>query len=222
MNSTRAIRIIAFSGLLALVIPCMTGLAAASTAQPEVQARIAEVVQAIAEANRGGPDEGIPAMADGLLQFTDGNRESLLVELVGFIADNPGNEPAMGAALLIDYYGFTNDEKIEGLTPWIGTDDGRLQDAVWEVLGTVDRPEGVKESVRRVQQLQRMLQQPEQSSPRKSEDARREIAELSGDEAWWIRLYAAYVVRSNPDLEPAVAERLRADPDSRVRHAAGG
>lgn len=222
MSVTRSFRIIALVGLLALALPCMTGLTAASTAQPPVQARIADVVQAIAEVNRGAQGDEMPAMADGLLQLTDGNRESLLLELVWFVADNPGNETAMGAALLIDYYGFADDEKVDALTPHIGSDDGRFRDAVWEVLSTVDQPQGARESVRRVQQLERLLQQPEQASPGESEHAGREIDELSRDETWWIRLYAAYVVRTHPDLGPGVAERLRADPDSRVRLAAGG
>jgi hypothetical protein len=160
-------------------------------------------------------------MADELLKLTDGNRQSLLVELVEFLADNPGNEPAMGAALLIDYYGFTNDEKVEALAPHIGSDDARFRDAVWEILGTIDRPPGVQERVLRVKQLERLLKRTEQTSPHDSKIARKEIEALSLDEVWWIRLYAAHVVRSHPDLGPAVIERLRADPDFRVRDAAG-
>lgn len=218
----RGIRIIGLVGLLAFVIPGTAESATTSTAERPVQDRIAEVVRAIVEADRGGPGDEIPAMADGLSQLTGGNRESLLLELVRFVAGNPGNESAMGAALLIDYYGFTYDEKIGALTPHVGTDDARLQDTIWEVLGTIDRPQGVQESVRRVQQLERLLLRAAQASPRESENARREIDELSRDETWWIRLYTAHVVRSHPDLGPDAVERLRADPDSRVRRAAGG
>ena len=222
MNATRAIRIIGFVGLLSSAILCMTVSAVRAGTQQSVQARIAEVVKTIAEANRGGNGDEIPAMADGLLQLTDGDRESLLLELVHYVADHPGNESVMGAALLIDYYGFTDDEKIGALTPQIGTGDSRIQDVIWDVLGTVDRPEGARESVRRVQQLERLLLRTEPASPQEADSARREIDELSRDEVWWIRLYIAQLVRSDPDLGSDVLERLRADPDPRVGRAAGG
>ena len=222
MNATRAIRIIGFVGLLASAILFLTvSVVPAGTQQP-AQARIAEVVKAIAEANRGGNGDEIPAMADGLLQQTDGDRESLLLELVQYVAGHPGNESAMGTALLIDYYGFTDDEKIGALTPQVGTDDSRLQDVIWDVLGTVDRPEGARESVRRVQQLERLLPRAEPATSQESKSARLEIDELSRDKIWWIRLYTAELVRSHPDLGPDLLERLRADPDPRVRQAAGG
>jgi hypothetical protein len=222
MNATRAIRIIGFVGLLASAILCVTVSAVPAGTQQSVQSGIAEVVKAIAEANRGGSGDEIPAMADGLLQQTDGDRESLLLELVQYVAGHPGNESAMGAALLIDYYGFTDDEKIGALTPQIGTGGSRIQDVIWDVLGTVDRPEGARESVRRVQQLERTLLRTKPASPQEAESARREIDELSRDEIWWIRLYTAQLVRSHPDLGSEVAERLRADPDPRVGRAAGG
>jgi len=222
MNATRPIRIIGLVGLLASAILYTTVSAVpAGTPQPP-QTRIAEVVKAIAEANRGGNGDEIPAMADGLLQLTDGDRESLLLELVQYVAGHPGNESAMGTALLIDYYGFTDDEKIEALTPQIGIGDSRIQDAIWDVLGTVDRPEGARESVRRVQQLERLLLRTEPASPQEADSALREIDELSRDEIWWIRLYIAQLIRSHPDLGSDVAKRLRTDPDPRVRRAAGG
>ena len=222
MNATRPIRIIGLVGLLASAILYTTVSAVpAGTPQPP-QTRIAEVVKAIAEANRGGNGDEIPAMADGLLQLTDGDRESLLLELVQYVAGHPGNESAMGTALLIDYYGFTDDEKIEALTPQIGIGDSRIQDAIWDVLGTVDRPEGARESVRRVQQLERLLLRTEPASPQEADSALREIDELSRDEIWWIRLYIAQLIRSHPDLGSDVAKRLRTDPDPRVVRAAGG
>lgn len=221
MISSRVLRTFGFVGLLALAIPCVSGPTAASTARPEAQVRIAEVVKAITEANRGGRGDEIPTMADDLLRSTDGGRESLLLELVWFIADNPGNETAMATALLIDYYGFTDDEKIEALTPHLDTPDTRFRDATWEVFATIDQPRGVQESVQRVQQLERLLRQTESIPQSESEGARSELDELSRDEIWWIRLYAAAVARSHPDLGPDVAERLRADPDPRVRHAVG-
>ena len=222
MNATRPIRIIGLVGLLASAILYTTVSAVpAGTPQPP-QTRIAEIVKAIAEANRGGNGDEIPAMADGLLQLTDGDRESLLLELVQYVAGHRGNESAMGTALLIDYYGFTDDEKIEALTPQIGIGDSRIQDAIWDVLGTVDRPEGARESVRRVQQLERLLLRTEPASPQEADSALREIDELSRDEIWWIRLYIAQLIRSHPDLGSDVAKRLRTDPDPRVRRAAGG
>jgi hypothetical protein len=222
MTARRGIRIVVLVGLLAFVSLSVTESIAASPSQQSVQARIAEVVRAIAEANRGGDGGEIPAMADELSRLTDGDRDSLLLELVRYLAGHPGNEPAMGAALLIDYYAFTDDEKIGALAPHVGTDDARLRDAIWEVLGTVDRPQGAGESVRRVQHLDQLLQRVEQNSAPESESARREIDELSRDELWWIRLYTAHLVRSHPDLGPDIAERLRTDTDPRVRRAAGG
>jgi len=221
MISSCVLRTFGLVGLLALAIPCVSGPSAASTARPEAQARIAEVVKAIAEANRGGGGDEIPTIADDLLQSMDGGRESLLLELVWFIADNPGNEPAMATALLIDYYGFTDDEKIQALTPHLDTPDTRFRDASWEVFATIEQPPGLRQSVRRVQQLERLLRQTEPIPQSESEGARSELDELSRDEIWWIRLYAAAVARSHPALGPNVAERLRADPDPRVRHAAG-
>jgi hypothetical protein len=218
MNRRQGVLVIALLAALAFVFPC----AAVSAAERSIQPRIAEVVKAIADANRGGGGDEIPAMADELSRLTDGDRESLLLELVRYVASHPGNEPAMGAALLIDYYGFTDDEKIGGLTPHVGTDDARFQDAIWEVLGTVDQPQGARESVRRVQHLEQLLQRAKQASRSESEAMRGEIDELSRDELWWIRLYTAHLVGSRPDLGPDVAERLRADTDPRVRRAAGG
>ena len=222
MTATSRIRIVGLAVLLALASPTLMDSVAASAPPQQIQARIAEVVNAIAEANRGGDGGKIPAMADGLSQLTDGDREELLLELVAYVAGHPGNESAMGAALLIDYYGFTDDEKVGGLTPHVGTDDARLQDAIWEVLGTVDRPPGAGESVRRVQDLEQLLRRLEQDPAREADSARREIDALSRDELWWIRLYAARLLRSHPGLGPDVVERLRADTDSRVRRAAGG
>jgi hypothetical protein len=222
MTARRGIRIVALVAVLAFVIPCVTESVAVSAAEQPIQTRIAGVVKAIAEANRGGGGDEIPAMADELSQLTGGDRELLLLELVRYFAGHPGNESAMGTALLIDYYGFTDDEKIEGLTPHVATDDTRFQDAIWELLGTVGQPRGAGESVRRVQHLEQLLQRGKQASPSESESVRSEIDELSRDELWWIRLYTAHLVRSRPDLGPDVVERLRADTDPRVRRAAGG
>jgi hypothetical protein len=209
--------------LLSVVASCTAESVAEPTPQPAVQAAIAEVVEAIVVADGGAPTDPIAAMADRLQQLTEGDRESLLFQLVLYLAGHPGNEPAMGAALLIDYYGFTAAEKIGGLTPHLGTDDGRLQDAIWEVLSTVDHPQGVRESVERVRQLEQLLPRSESGASGESGSTRRGIDELSRDELWWIRLYAAHVVRTYPKLgSSGVTDRLRADADSRVRHAAGG
>jgi hypothetical protein len=222
MSPMRLIRTLGLACLLALVVPGASEAVEASASHERIQARIAETVKAIGDADRGGDGDRIPAMADELVRLTDGDRESLLVELVKFLAGHPGHESSMGAALLIDYYGFTDQEKVEALTPHIGTDDARMRDLIWEVLGTVDRPQGAHEAVQRVQRLEQLLSRLDHADSGESGSAREEIDRLSRDEIWWIRLYAALAIRSHPDLDGETVERLRSDPDSRVRQAAGG
>ena len=161
----------------------------------------------------------IISMMLGFCLWGAGDHPEVIAKVRQFLADHPGNETAMSAALLIDYYGFSDDEKIEALTPRLEADDARLRDRIWEVLGTVDRPEGAREAVGRVQRLERRLPSVDWSSEVELDEVRQEIEVLSRDEIWWIRLYAAHAVRSHPQLGPGVAERLRDDADPRVRRA---
>jgi len=212
-----ALVVCALASLLALVA------AADPAPQADVQAGIDRTVEAIVTAGRGDTEGEIAGMAEQLHRLTEGDREALLQQLVLYLASHPGNEPAMASALLIDYYGFTAEETVAALAPHAGAQDERLRDAVWELLGTVDRPLGAPDSASRVQQLERRLLHGEQRGGIDLEDARREVAELSRDELWWVRLYAARAVRERPELaSSSVLERLRSDADPRVRQVSGG
>ena len=253
-----------------LSAPCAAPPASEPAPRPAVQDRIERLVASIAAVNRGEPDEGIPAKADGLQGVADGDRESLLLQLVLFLAKHPENEPTMGAALLIDFYQFTKAEKIAALVPYLDTDDGRLRDAMYQVLSTVDRPDGAgpdfapydavlrdsenasaglirylyevspidalaatarayagddaaARAVRRALQLERLRAGQDAGRTADSEQARREVDALSRDAAWWLRLYAAHLVRTDPDLgSPEIVERLRSDSHGLVQQALAG
>ena len=168
MTLGTGMRLVGLAALLAVAAPC-----AEPTPQGAAQARIEQVVAAIAAANRGGADDEIPAMAEQLQQLMDDDRESLLLQLALYLGTHPGNEQAMGAALLIDYYGFTNEEKIAALAPRLDTEDGRLRHAMWDVLSTVDQPQGAREAVERVQWLERFLPRQEPGGKAELERARR-------------------------------------------------
>ncbi|HXV75934.1 MAG TPA: hypothetical protein VD788_06390, partial [Candidatus Polarisedimenticolaceae bacterium] len=142
----------------------------------------------------------------------------LLSQLVLYLAAHPGNEPAMGTAVLIDYYGFTDEEKIDALAPHFDSADPRLRDAIWEVLLTVDTPAGARSSVELVRQVEQAL-----DGGAKAVATGDVLATLARDESWWIRLYVAHVARRRPELvRPEVLARLREDEDPRVRRAADG
>jgi len=216
-------------GILVVVLTALLSVAAACAEPPgvdplplpEAQAGIDRLVVAIGSADRKGPDREIPEMAEQL-QREIGDREALVLQIVLYLADHPGNEQAMGAALLIDYYRFSDAEKVAALAPHAGATDDRLRDAIWELLSTVAQPPGAGDSAARVKELERLLAS-ETDGPHGSDQARREIDALSRDAAWWVRLYVARVVHARPELgSTEIVERLRADDQPRVREAAGG
>jgi hypothetical protein len=209
-------------------------------------------------------------MAEQLQRMMEDDRESVLQQLVLYLVTPRGNEQAMSAALLIDHFDFTDEEKIAALAPYLDTDDGGLRDVMWEVLSTVDRPNGGRpdfapyeavlaegerasaglirymyavspidallatarvyargdaaaEAVQRAQKLEQFRAPQEPGANVGLERARREIDALAGDAAWWVRLYAAHVIRGRPDLgSPEIVDRLRSDAHELVRDAAGG
>jgi len=218
MTLGTGMRLVGLALLLAVAAPCAEPTVSEPTPQPAAQARIEQVVASIAAANRGGPDDEIPAMAEQLQQLMDDDRESLLLQLALYLGAHPGNEQAMGAALLIDYYGFTNEEKVAAFAPHLDTHVGRLRPAMWDVLSTVD-----PEAVERVHRLERYLAREEPVDKLALERARGEVDALSRAAAWWVRLYAARVVRTRPELgSPEVVGRLRSDSHEAVRQAVGG
>jgi hypothetical protein len=142
MTFRARMRIVCLAVLLAIAAPCAGPPVGEPPPQPAAQAQIERLVTTIAGANKGGPGEGIPAMAEQLQLLMDNDREALLLQIVLYLAPGRGNERAMGAALLIDYFSFTSEEKIAALVPHLDTDDGELRAVMWDVLSTVDRPEG--------------------------------------------------------------------------------
>jgi hypothetical protein len=128
--------------LLATTAPCSAMPAGTPEARPAAQARVESLVMAIVAKNRGEPAADLPAMAEQLQRSMDDDREALLLQLVLYVSAKSGNERMMGAALLIDSYSFTNEERIAALVPHLETDDPRLRDVMWDVLSTVDRPQG--------------------------------------------------------------------------------
>ena len=222
MRQPSGLLLVTLAALLSSAVACAGSAGDEPVARPAAQAGIDRLVTSIAAANRGGSDSEIPGMAEQLQREVDGGRAPLLQQLVLYLAAHPGNEPAMGTALLIDFYGFTDDEKIEATAPLLAASEPRLRDATWEVLSSVEHPEGARESAARVQELERLLAS-EASGADETAEARREVETLSRDASWWIRLYVAHLVRSHPELgSAAVVERLRADEQPRVREAAGG
>lgn len=193
-------------------------LAAEPQSRADVQTGIGQLVRAITTADRADDAASFVASADRLREIADDDRELLLSQLVLYLATHPGNEPAMGTAVLIDYYDFSDGEKVGALAPLIGADDARVREAVWDVLLTVESPPTARASVERVQEVERSLARG--AAQAKIADA---IGRLSSDELWWIRLYAAHAVSEHPELAtPDVRARLRSDDDARVRVAAGG
>jgi hypothetical protein len=154
MKLGAGMRLVVLVAFLSVAAPCAEPTISEPVAQPAVQARIEQVVATIAAANRGGPGEEIPAMAEQLQQQLD-DREALLLQLAVYLATRPGNELAMGVALLIDSYGFTNEEKVAALGPRFDTDDDDLRHAMLEVLSTVDDAD-VREAVERVRGFEQL------------------------------------------------------------------
>jgi len=128
--------------LLATLPLCSSPPAGEPEARPAAQGRIDALVAAIVATNQGEPAADLPAMAEQLQRSMDDDREALLLQLVLYVSAESGNERMMGAALLIDSYSFINEEKIAALVPHLETDDPRLRDVMWDVLSTVDRPQG--------------------------------------------------------------------------------
>ena len=222
MRRPTGMLLIALGTILSVAAACAGSAGDEPSPNPTTQAGIDRLVTAITAANRGGSDSEIPAMAEQLQREADGGRAPLLRQLVFYLAAHPGNEPAMGTALLIDFYGFTDEEKIEATALLLAASEPRLRDATWEVLSSLEQPDGARESAVRVQELERLLASDGSESGATAE-ARREVDTLSRDASWWIRLYVAHLVRSHPNLGSAeVVERLRADEQPRVREAAGG
>ena len=56
---------------------------------------------------------------------------ALLLQILLYRAGHTGNEPAMATALLVDFYGFTDDEKIEALYDDIR---GSITQGQWALL----------------------------------------------------------------------------------------
>lgn len=172
-----------------LAAPCAARPVAEPAPHPAAQAEIERVVATIVAANKGGPREQIPEMAGELQRLLDGGRESLLQQLALYMAGRAGNEQAMGAALLIDYYDFTQDEKIAALAPYLDTKDQKLLEALWNVLGTITPKKG------EVDELSR------------------------DGSWWVRSYVARVMCRQPDLGSTEIADRLQIDPDERVRKA---
>ena len=141
MTFRPGIRVAGLALLLTVAAPCTGRPVAELAPQPAVQVHIEQVIATIAAANRGEPAEDIAAMAEQLQQRID-DRQSLLQQILLYLADPRGNEETMSAALLLNYYNFTNDERIAAIVPHLDTDHVGLRDIMGEVLSMVDRPDG--------------------------------------------------------------------------------
>jgi hypothetical protein len=220
--SIRAIACFALvTALLAVAAPCASDPVPEPVPDPESQAAIERLVATIDEAQRGGSDDTIPPMAEELRRQVRDRGDSLLLQLVIFLAAHPGNETAMGSALLIDYYGFADEEKTAVLTPHVASDDDRLRDAVLETLSTVKHPPEIREHVERMQTIEPLLVGSRAAGSAELDQARHRIDGLSREDAWWVRMYAARAVRLRPELgSSGLVSRLRTDEDPRVRQVA--
>jgi hypothetical protein len=209
------------TALLAVAAPCAPEAVPEPTPNLESQAAIERLVATINEAQGGGPGDSIPAMAEQLRRRVTDRGDSLLLQLVLYMAAHPGNETAMGSALLIDYYGFADEEKAAVLTPHVASDDDRLRDTVLETLSTVKQPPEIRENVERMQAIEPLLVGSRAATSAELDQARDRIDSLSREDAWWVRMYAARAVRIYPELGSSeLVGRLRTDEDPRVREAA--
>lgn len=131
---------------LALWLPCAQVAAGGAIEVPgpdgATQQRISQLIDAIVALNRGQTVDDISSSVEALQQSLDGDRESLLRQIVFYRAATPGNEPAMASALLVEVLDFTVQEKIGALVPLLDSADARVLASTRELLSTIDRPAG--------------------------------------------------------------------------------
>jgi len=110
--------------------------AAGAAGDSDVQAQLRRVVEAIV-----GATGDAAARLDRLTEMAP-SRGELLMEIAIFLRGAHGTEEAMGAALVLDQLGFTNEEKIAAVVPHLDTPDAALRRVLYDLLGTVDRLAG--------------------------------------------------------------------------------
>jgi len=131
-----------------LVAACSVPVAqAVDVASPEspdsrVQNQIQRVVEAIVDANKGGPAEAVLELVDGLEQLVGNDRERLLAQVAWFLSRAEGTEQTMGGAVLIDSLAFSDAEKVRAVAPRLETEDPEFRKVLEDLLSTVDRPGG--------------------------------------------------------------------------------
>ncbi|MFQ5719241.1 MAG: hypothetical protein ACE5IK_06805 [Acidobacteriota bacterium] len=111
--------------------------------EPEVrvQAVIASAVDAVVSA--GGSIETPAAVAARReLIGMAGTREELLAQLLLHLSRAEGTEASMSGALLLQSLDFTVEEKMGVARDHLDAADARQHRALYELLSTVDRPEG--------------------------------------------------------------------------------
>ena len=132
------------AGILALCV-LAAGVAGARAASiepaPEVQAEIEVAVDVIVAAGGSMDDpEAVVAVED--LERAAGSRVRLLEQLLLYLSAADGTERAMGGALLLHGLEFTFDEKIAAVVSHLDTTDPDQRRAIYELLSTIDRPDG--------------------------------------------------------------------------------
>jgi hypothetical protein len=120
------------------------GVDVASPEQPDprVQSQIHRVVEAIIDANKGGPPEAVLELVDGLEMLVENDRERLLAQVAWFLSRAEGTEQTMGGAVLIDNLAFTDAEKVGAVAPRLETENAEFRKVLEDLLSTVDRPNG--------------------------------------------------------------------------------
>jgi len=142
---TRILRLTLLAALVAACSPLVAqGVAVASPEQPDpqVQRQIHRVVEAIIDANKGGPAEAVLELVEGLERLVGNDRERLLIQVAWFLSRAEGTEQTMGGAVLIDALDFTDAEKIRAIAPRLETENTELRKVLEDLLSTVDRPDG--------------------------------------------------------------------------------
>lgn len=255
--------------VLVSIQAAMCGDAPAEGLRPdaELQTRIEQAVVAVVQ-----QDDAAAERIEALRDLARGRRGALLLQLALYLKEAGGTERSMGGALVLHHLGFTPEEKLETVLPYLDTGDPGLRRVFAEILGTIDRKEGGApdfrfyeawlskenrspppalirylyevspdaaldsmariyggesvghgESANRVGDLRELLRRRDTSMTWSTKHRARAVAALetlSRDPAWWVRLYAAAVVKANPDLAtPASKSRLESDPDPLVRAA---
>ena len=142
---TRILRLTLLAALVAVCSPLVAqGVAVASPEQPDpqVQRQIHRVVEAIIDANKGGPAEAVLELVEGLERLVGNDRERLLIQVAWFLSRAEGPEQTMGGAVLIDALDFTDAEKTRAVAPQLETENTELRKVLEDLLSTVDRPDG--------------------------------------------------------------------------------